>query len=155
MRIAKRVYEIIDMTGTTTAEAIGIARYAIMNYRSELFEKTEQKDKVKEFLNWGRSFDCSFHLLEDRELGDQHNRGTEDYCVRLVMNCYSYDFTSILTRYYINMRAETSSGLPAIKLVVQEEEEPEKEKSHISFITLGSIYLDEDDVSALLETSER
>lgn len=150
MRVVKRTYETVDLTGTTLAEAVGIAQYAIVNYRDQLYETGTSGGEVSSFLRWWRSYDVSYHLLDDSEFGDDRNRETDGYCVRLVMNCYTDDFTWTLTRYYINMRAEVSSGLAAIEMVVQKEEEPEKTKGHTSFVTVGKIYLDEDDVTSLM-----
>ena len=150
MNIFDKTYQAIDLTNTTTAEAIGIVYAAISCFDERCAEDTY-------------NFQCIVDVFEDvsiakidrvpeDEYNDNIHRSDGNYCVRLMLTDWdNYDIYDNHPKYMISIGTDQDS--PDANLVVcfqRVNERSEQGHTERVFKTIANVSLGRDTINYLL-----
>lgn len=150
MNIFDRTYQAIDLTNTTTAEAIGIVYAAITNFDERYAEDPE------EFVSLVDAFEdvsiAKIDRVPEDEYNDNIHRSDGSYCVRLMLTDWdNYDIYDNHPKYMISIGTDFERPEPNLRVYFQRVNE-KSESGHIErvFRTIASVSLGRDTINYLL-----
>ena len=150
MNIFDKTYQAMDLTNTTTAEAIGIVYAAIAD-----FDEQNAKDPLKYAYIVDAFEDISIANIDrvpEDEYNDNIHRSDGNYCVRLMLTDWdNYDIYDNPKKYMISIGTDQDN--PEANLLVCFQRVKERsEQGHIErvFETIANVSLGRDTINYLL-----
>lgn len=150
MNIFDRTYQAIDLTNTSTAEAIGIVYAAITNFDERYAEDPE------EFVSLVDAFEdvsiAKIDRVPEDEYNDNIHRSDGSYCVRLMLTDWdNYDIYDNHPKYMISIGTDFEHLEPNLRVYFQRVNE-KSESGNIErvFRTIASVSLGRDTINYLL-----
>ena len=150
MNIFDRTYQAIDLTNTSTAEAIGIVYAAITNFDERHAEDPE------EFVSLVDAFEdvsiAKIDRVPEDEYNDNIHRSDGSYCVRLMLTDWdNYDIYDRHPTYMISIGTDFEHPEPNLQVCFQRMNE-KSESGHIErvFRTIANVSLGRDTINYLL-----
>lgn len=150
MNIFDKTYQAIDLTNTTTAEAIGIV-YAAITCIDE-----RHAEDADDFLNAVEAFEdvsiAKIDRVPEDEYNDNIHRSDGSYCVRLMLTDWdNYDIYDNHPKYMISISTDQDNPEPNLRVCFQRVNE-KSEQGHIErvFKTIANVPLGRDTIDYLL-----
>ena len=150
MNIFDRTYQAIDLTNTSTAEAIGVVYAAITDFDERHAEDPE------EFVSLVDAFEdvsiAKIDRVPEDEYNDNIHRSDGSYCVRLMLTDWdNYDIYDNHPKYMISIGTDFEHPEPNLLVCFQRVSE-KSESDHIErvFRTIANVSLGRDTINYLL-----
>lgn len=150
MNIFDKTYQAIDLTNTTTAEAIGIVYAAITCFDERHAENPDDFMQIVDAFE-----DVSIAKIDrvpEDEYNDHIHRSDGNYCVRLMLTDWdNYDIYDNHPKYMISIDTDQDKPEPNLRVCFQRVNE-KSEQGHIErvFKTIANVSLGRDTIDYLL-----
>lgn len=150
MNIFDRTYQAIDLTNTSTAEAIGIVYAAITDFDERHAEDPE------EFVSLVDAFEdvsiAKIDRVPEDEYNDNIHRSDGSYCVRLMLTDWdNYDIYDRHPTYMISIGTDFEHPEPNLRVCFQRmNEKSESGRTERVFHTIANVSLGRDTIDYLL-----
>lgn len=150
MNIFDKTYQAIDLTNTTTAEAIGIVYAAISCFDERYAEDTDEFQSIVD--TFGDAYMANIDRVPEDEYNDNIHRSDGSYCVRLMLTDWdNYDIYDNHPKYMISIDTDQDNPDPNLRVCFQRVNE-NSEQGHTErvFKTIANVSLERDTIDYLL-----
>lgn len=143
MRLYKKQYDAVDLTDTTTAEAIGIIWTAVAYRPTDGLDIQDQEEYdrcVSAIFEEGECGDV--WRIDEKEFNDNLHRDDEWYCVRIHVTVFADEMTDETHDYVVSISAPDSfSPKLEVHFARQIKDGNAKMFTPIATIVLGNEYI--------------